>query len=298
MADVSNGQQSNVSSGLKAEDLEDRLQKKEIYIVDHLSGFPTVFNDCIDLIAKARSSIKGNDLIQANSMLLKLEARIKAAEKSREMLIKNWFWLSISVYNIGFLLIAIAVGWWAMLLLSPLRAPASDNTTQVAATASDNATPVAATASDNATQAAAASTDNVSTKKTAEKVIPLPIVYWLVLGFSAGMLGGVVIGLFGLVYHGVQGDFSKDYLPWYWLKPLKGGLAGAVAVLPFLAGLAVFQIDNATQVQTAVAYIAIASFLVGYCERNFLQLMDRIGTIIFKPSDSAGTGNSQAAKPS
>jgi hypothetical protein len=227
-------------------------------------------------------------LIQANSMLLRLEARIKTAEKSRELLVKHWFWLAISVYNIGFLLIAIAVGWWAMLLLSPLRTPACDNATQVAATASDNATKATV----------AASTDNVSTEKTKEKVIPLPIVYWIVLGFSAGILGGVVIGLFGLVYHGVQGDFSKDYLPWYWLKPLKGGLAGAVAVLPFLAGLAVFQIDTTTQVQTAVAYIAIVSFLVGYCERNFLQLMDRIGTIIFKPSDSGGTGNSQAAKPS
>jgi len=278
----------DVSSGLKAEDLEERLQKKEIYIVDHLSGFQAVFKDCIDLIDKARSNIKGNDLIQANSMLLRLEARIKAAEKSRELLVKHWFWLAISVYNIGFLLIAIAVGWWAMLLLSPLRTPASDNTTQVAATASDNATKAAV----------AASTDNVTTEKTAEKVIPLPIVYWIVLGFSAGILGGVVIGLFGLVYHGVQGDFSKDYLPWYWLKPLKGGLAGAVAVLPFLAGLAVFQINTDSQVQTAVAYIAIVSFLVGYCERNFLQLMDRIGTIIFKPTDSTGSGNSQAAKPS
>ncbi len=288
MADVSSGQQPNVSSRLKAEDLEERLQKKEIYIVDHLSGFQTVFNDCIDLIAKARSNIKSNDLIQANSMLLRLEARIKTAEKSRELLVKHWFWLAISVYNIGFLLIAVAVGWWAMLLLSPLRTPASDNTTQVGATASDNATKATV----------AVSTDNVSTEKTAEKVIPLPIVYWIVLGFSAGILGGVVIGLFGLVYHGVQGDFSKDYLPWYWLKPLKGGLAGAVAVLPFLAGLAVFQIISDSQVQTAVAYIAIVSFLVGYCERNFLQLMDRIGTIIFKPSDSAGNGNSQAAKPS
>lgn len=259
------------SSGLKPEELERTIQEKERQVIHEFSGFKAPFDDCLDLISKARGDIKDNKLVEANDTVLRLEARIKTAAKSRELLGKRRWWIWIGLWDLVFFVGALIIGWCA--ICGPyLPCRACDNATQA-----DVAAPAGQNPAQNAAAAAA----------------PLTLINWLVLGFSAGILGGVVISMYGLVDHGVKGDFSEDYKTWYWYKPIKGGLSGAVAVLPFIAGLAVFKIESTEQIQTTIAYITIASFLVGYCERYFFQLLNRVGTIIFKPSNSTESGNNK-----
>jgi hypothetical protein len=267
----------NDSSKLDKSGLDVALGIQEKRVLDNYSGVKGIFDECSILIAKARDLIAKPDRIgEARDTLFKLEARINAADESRNMLCKKRYCLWIGLWNLPFLAIALFIGWLAV------------DGLYTSCKAGDNAAPAAVVApvGQNPAQNGAAT------------AIPLSFGYYLLLGCSAGIFGGVTISIFGLVKHGIQGDFAKAYIPWYVYKPVKGGLAGAVSVLPFIAGLAAFQIDFKTQIQTTIAFISLASFLIGYCERYFLQLLDTVGTVIFKPADNAGSGSSKEVKTS
>jgi hypothetical protein len=113
---------------------------------------------------------------------------------------------------------------------------------------------------------------------------PAWLASWFLLGFAAGMLGGVLISLYGLVKHSTAGDFDRSYVKWYWSKPLIGALSGSIAALPFLGGLFIF--DVSSRVPIMVASIASVSILAGFYERFFLKLIDRLGEVILAPGES------------
>jgi hypothetical protein len=240
------------------------------------------------LIAKARDLVGKTDRVgELTDILLKLEARIQTADKSKELLDKKRIKYGILAYNLCFAIIALGVGWWA--ICGPyLPCRSCDNSTQSA---------VATPAPQSSGQASVQGPEQNPAGNPMEKIKALTLVNWLVLGFAAGTLGGAMVGIYGLIYHGIRGDFSSDYLVWYWSKPFKGGLSGLVAILPFMAGLAVFKIESAVEVQTTIAYITVVSFLTGYNERYFLQLLNTVGKTVFGPGETNGGTDSAITKP-
>ncbi|MGA2157690.1 MAG: hypothetical protein ABSG90_00595 [Dehalococcoidia bacterium] len=275
------------ASGLKAEDLEKLIQKKETDVIGRFSGSKAVFDDCSSLISKARGYIKDNNLLEANDALFKLEARIKSADESGAIFKKWRYRYGLILLHLFFAFLALGIGWIA--ICGPyLPCRSCDNSTQSVGVN---------TTTQNSEQVSAQGSEQNTSKNPMEQTNVLTLVNWLVLGFASGMLGGAMIGIFGLIYHGIQRDFSEDYLDWYWSKPLKGAFSGLIAVLPFMAGLAVFKITSAVEIQTTIAYISVISFLVGFNERNFLQLLNTVGKSVFGPGDTNGGTDSTTTKP-
>lgn len=90
-----------------------------------------------------------------------------------------------------------------------------------------------------------------------------------------GMLGGTTIVLWGIVKHGTDMTFDHAYIIWYLLKPLLGAIMGVVAVLIVQAGFFTLQgnldINNPTP-------LLVLSFVGGFSERFFIQILDRVIT--------------------
>lgn len=225
--------------------LEQELKKCEDGLIADFSGTKSVLDDGLKLIEKAKKSIDANCKVDAEVAIIALKARMAQGRQSRELLQKepkhfSFFW-RVYLYDLLFLLVALAIGWLVIFGPVKLEMRPSDN------------------------------------------LPPVWLVSWFLLGFASGMLGGVLISLYGMVKHGMAGDFDRNSIQWYWCKPLVGALSGSVAALPFLGGLFIFSVSNSTPI--LVTSIASVSFLAGFYERYFLKLIDRLGEVILSPGE-------------
>jgi hypothetical protein len=104
-----------------------------------------------------------------------------------------------------------------------------------------------------------------------------------------GALGGIVAALFGLIWHWTKRDFDRSYLAWYFLKPVLGLLLGPLVYLFVGAGLTATQSNTANIEKHDLLYLG--AFVVGFGERFFLRLIDRVATAVFGPVSGPTAGS-------
>jgi hypothetical protein len=104
----------------------------------------------------------------------------------------------------------------------------------------------------------------------------------------AGMIGGTTIVLWGLVKHSVQLDFDRTYSFWYLLKPGIGAVMGVIAVLILKAGF--LSVEGKIELTNPTPLILLA-FVVGFSERFFIRILDRVITAIVGGDPSVSVQN-------
>ena len=97
-------------------------------------------------------------------------------------------------------------------------------------------------------------------------------------------LGGVTIVVWGLIKHTIDLDFSRDYMGWYFFKPILGAVMGLIAVLVILAGFVAIQGELTP---TSHLPLYIVAFLTGFSERFFIRIIDRVTTALFGGEQTA-----------
>ncbi|MCJ7516122.1 MAG: hypothetical protein MUO89_09230 [Dehalococcoidia bacterium] len=237
----------DVFSEADRKQLEQELKKQEDGLVADFSGTKSVLDDGLKLIEKAKRAIDARCKVDAEIAIIALKARMAQGHKSKELLEEEQpkhLSLFWKLFLYDFLFLLIALAIGWLVVFGPVQL----------------------------------------LKPPDDKLPPVWLASWLFLGFAAGMLGGVLISLYGLVKHGTAGDFDRSFIKWYWCKPLIGALSGSIAALPFLGGLFIFDVSN--RVPILVTSIASVSMLAGFYERFFLQLIDRLGQVILTPGES------------
>ena len=104
----------------------------------------------------------------------------------------------------------------------------------------------------------------------------------------AGMIGGTTIVLWGLIKHSVQLDFDRTYSFWYLLKPGIGAVMGVIAVLILKAGF--LSVEGKIELNNPTPLILLA-FIVGFSERFFIRILDRVITAIVGGDSSVSVQN-------
>jgi hypothetical protein len=237
------------------------LHKKDF--IKFFSSSIMVKADGLRLIKKAEKAKKDKDTVGETIAHMELRMRMLQALRSDEI-IDGKVWKGISVFwmiiflDLFFILVSLFIGYLVIFGL-PSSQPASPFHFQ----------PI-----------------QVS-QPPGEKLPPFWLAGWFLLALTSGMLGGVLASLYGLSRHSSQADFDDYFIKWYWCKPLIGALSGAVAALPFFAGLFIFNIKEGTSVM--VASIATVSIIAGFCERFFLKLIERVGEVVLGPGDTSKT---------
>lgn len=117
-----------------------------------------------------------------------------------------------------------------------------------------------------------------------DHVVPL----WVPWG---GALGGAAISLVGVAGHGHDWNGPR-YAYWHLARPVLGMITGTVAVLALLfvlKGIAPDVIPTSQEAYTAggVAVMFVISFVVGYREETFRDLVKRVVDVLLGPGDKA-----------
>jgi hypothetical protein len=235
------------------EQLEHELKEHEDKLIHDFSDIKSVIDDGLQLIEKAKRAVEEKRFVDADIAIVTLKTRMEQARQSKELLEdKQSRRLSLfwRIFLYDFLFLLVALAIGWLVIFGPCKLD----------------------------------------KPPDQNLPPVWLASWFLLGFAGGMLGGVLISLYGLVKHVTEGDFSRSFVKWYWCKPFIGALSGSIAALPFLGGLFIF--DVSSRVPIMVASIASVSILAGFYERFFLKLIDRLGEVILAPGESKrGTGN-------
>lgn len=116
-----------------------------------------------------------------------------------------------------------------------------------------------------------------------EKVLPLWVPW-------AGALGGMTISLVGVARHNHEWN-APMYGVWHLLRPLLGGVSGTVAVLTLLFVLRTLDASSAASEEpsASVAVMVVISFVIGYREETFRELVKRVVDVILSstPADTS-----------
>lgn len=109
----------------------------------------------------------------------------------------------------------------------------------------------------------------------------------------AGALGGCFVSLVGIAMHTVDWDSSR-YAYWHLLRPLLGMISGSVSVLILvfvLKGVAptVMPSTDTPYSASGVAVLFVLSFLVGYREETFRELVKRVVDVVLGPGETEAT---------
>jgi hypothetical protein len=99
---------------------------------------------------------------------------------------------------------------------------------------------------------------------TSMTLLGVPVTY-----LAWGTIGGVTWAIFGVWLHTIRGDFDPTYLPWYFTKPLLGGVAGALVFL-----LADIIRNEAPQADENVLYFA--AFVLGFFEALLVNVLETL----------------------
>jgi hypothetical protein len=111
---------------------------------------------------------------------------------------------------------------------------------------------------------------------------------WVLAG---GALGGCFVSLVGIAMHTVDWDSSR-YAYWHLFRPLLGMISGSVAVLILLfvlKGIApnVMPATDASYTPSGIAVMFVISFVVGYREETFRELVKRVVDVVLGPGETA-----------
>jgi hypothetical protein len=104
----------------------------------------------------------------------------------------------------------------------------------------------------------------------------------------AGMIGGTTIVLWGIVKHSAELNFDHTYTIWYLLKPGIGAVMAVVAVLVMKAGF--LSVEGEIQIKNQIPLYLLA-FVVGFSERFFLRILDRVITAVLGGDSSVSIQN-------
>ena len=111
--------------------------------------------------------------------------------------------------------------------------------------------------------------------------VPLGVIWW-------GALGGVTVSLVGICWHWRSWD--PKFTLWHVLRPVIGGIVGAVSYLIFIT---VIRSTGTTPAQTGVdsrvVYFLVA-FITGYQEQTFRDLIGRAAQVLLGPGQVKGQG--------
>lgn len=117
-----------------------------------------------------------------------------------------------------------------------------------------------------------------------DNVVPL----WVPLG---GLLGGSTISIVGVATH--THDWNRQrYGYWHLARPLLGLINGTVAVLILLfviTGVSGSPIPSGEETYdpSGIAVLFVFSFVVGYREETFRELVKRVLDVLLSPGDKA-----------
>ena len=106
----------------------------------------------------------------------------------------------------------------------------------------------------------------------------------------AGALGGSFISLAGVTKH--TRDWRPSYAYWHLARPVLGAFSGTIGVL--IVVLVVKSIVPATQQPGSVIYdnrgiatLAVIAFVIGFREKTFRTLIERVVDVILAPNETA-----------
>lgn len=124
-----------------------------------------------------------------------------------------------------------------------------------------------------------------------EQVLPLWVPW-------AGALGGMTISLVGVARHNHEWN-APPYGVWHLLRPLLGGVSGTVAVLTLLFVLRTLEAtpDNSNTTPSSIAVMVVISFVVGYREETFRELIKRVVDVILSSTERSEPDNNLALAP-
>jgi len=103
-----------------------------------------------------------------------------------------------------------------------------------------------------------------------------------------GLIGGTSIVLWGIIKHSVELDFDHTYAIWHLLKPGLGAIMGVVAVLVIKAGF--LAVEGKIELTNA-APLYLLAFIVGFSERFFIRILDRVITATLGGDSSTSIQN-------
>jgi hypothetical protein len=113
----------------------------------------------------------------------------------------------------------------------------------------------------------------------------------VILAAAMGGLGACLHGANSLAYHRGRGDFSKDWVQWYFLRPLVGGVLALIFYLIIAAGFMPQVGSNGREFYGIIGL----SGLIGLFSKQALNKLSDIFDAIFSP-DKDGV-NKKAGKP-
>jgi hypothetical protein len=118
-----------------------------------------------------------------------------------------------------------------------------------------------------------------------ETVVPLWVPW-------AGALGGATISLVGVASHAVTWDHSR-FGYWHLTRPFLGAVSGTISVLIVVLVLNTVTPPSVDERYTAAgkAVLAVISFVVGFRERTFRELITKVVDVIL------ASGGTAAANP-
>ena len=104
--------------------------------------------------------------------------------------------------------------------------------------------------------------------------------------FAAGVLGGCLYNLRGLVKHTAANDFDPNHTLAYYLRPVSGGISGLIVFFLLLGGAITLNLGTAAgatswaTLQGRMPYIAFA-LLAGYGSHEFMLKLKDIAESVF-----------------
>jgi hypothetical protein len=109
-----------------------------------------------------------------------------------------------------------------------------------------------------------------------------------------GMVGGTTIVLWGIVKHGTDMTFDRAFVVWYLFKPLLGAIMGVGVVLFVQSGF--FTLQGNLDIKNNTPLLVL-SFLAGFSERFFIQVIDRVVTTILGADKTSTSSQAPPPKP-
>lgn len=118
--------------------------------------------------------------------------------------------------------------------------------------------------------------------------LPIPLnVTWF------GALGAVTVGLYGIFNH--ARTWSNDYRKWHWARPFTGAALAIASYVIFHTLIQAAATGTAVPISktpnNAAFFYDSLAFLIGYSDKTFAQLLQRLTSVLLGPGQPHPPGN-------